>query len=88
MAKEKEATTDELSFEQALAALEEVVQQLEQGKLGLTESLEHYETGVDLLKQCHTTLQQAARRIEVLTEVDEDGNAQTEPFSDTETTLS
>ncbi|MEC7566579.1 MAG: exodeoxyribonuclease VII small subunit [Planctomycetota bacterium] len=87
MAKENETANDELSFEQALAALEEIVQQLEQGKLGLTESLEHYESGVDLLKQCHTTLQQAARKIEVLTGVDEDGNAQTEPFSDTETTL-
>jgi exodeoxyribonuclease VII small subunit len=87
MAKEKSDAAEKLTFEEALEGLERVVQQLEQGQLDLTESLEQYQTGVSLLKQCHDTLKQAERRIEVLTGVDADGNAVTEPFADEETTL-
>ena len=87
MAKKKAATAEELTFEEALEGLEGVVEQLEQGQLDLTESLAQYQTGVTLLKQCHDTLKQAERRIEVLTGVDADGNAVTEHFADEETTL-
>ena len=87
MAKEKSDAAEKLTFEEALEGLEGVVQQLEQGQLDLTESIEQYQTGVSLLTQCHDTLKQAERRIEVLTGVDADGNAVTEPFADEETTL-
>jgi exodeoxyribonuclease VII small subunit len=84
MAKKKAATAEKLTFEEALEGLEGVVEQLEQGQLDLTESLAQYQTGVTLLKQCHDTLKQAERRIEVLTGVDADGNAVTKPFADEE----
>jgi len=87
MAKEKSDAAEKLTFEEALEGLEGVVQQLEQGQLDLTESLAQYQIGVSLLKQCHDTLKQAERRIEVLTGVDADGNAVTEPFADEVTTL-
>ena len=87
MAKEKTDAAEKLTFEEALEGLEGVVQQLEQGQLDLTESLAQYQTGVSLLKQCHDTLKQAERRIEVLTGLDADGNAVTVPFADEETSL-
>jgi len=58
------------------------VRDLEEGRLGLAESLARYEEGVKLLKQCHGLLERAERRIELLTGVDEAGNPVTEPFDD------
>jgi exodeoxyribonuclease VII small subunit len=70
------------SFEQALTALEQIVRDLEEGRLGLAESLARYEEGVKLLKQCHGLLEHAERHIELLTGVDAVGNPVTEPFDD------
>lgn len=75
-----------VSFEKALSSLEQIVHDLEEGKLGLTESLGRYEEGVKLLKQCYTMLEQAERRIELLSGVDAAGNPIAEPF-DHEATL-
>lgn len=62
------------TFEVALGKLEGVVQQLEDGQLGLAESLAQYEQGVKLLRQCYDMLQHAERRIELLSGVDAQGN--------------
>ncbi len=70
----------EESFEESLAELESVVADLESGELGLAESLERYEQGVQRLKRCHATLETAQRRIELLSGVDADGNPVTAPF--------
>jgi exodeoxyribonuclease VII small subunit len=75
----------EPTFEQALASLEQIVRELEEGRCGLAESLARYEEGVKLLKQCHAQLQQAERRIELLTGVDAAGNPVTQPFDDEST---
>lgn len=77
--KAKPKSTEE-TFEQALAGLEASVAELESGELGLDEALERYEQGVSRLKQCHEALQNAQRRIEVLSGVDADGNPVTTPF--------
>jgi exodeoxyribonuclease VII small subunit len=79
----QESLTGEQSFEQAIAALEQVVRDLEDGRLGLAESLARYEEGVKLLKNCYAQLEQAERRIELLTGVDAAGNAIVAPFDDT-----
>jgi exodeoxyribonuclease VII small subunit len=55
-------------FETALAELETVVKTLEQGDLPLERSLELFERGVQLARFCHTRLDEAERRIELLTE--------------------
>lgn len=73
------------TFEQALARLEQIVAQLEDGRVDLADSLARYEEGVRLLRQCHTLLERAERRIEVLSGVDADGNSVTEPFDDRST---
>ena len=55
-------------FESALAELERIVKTLEDGDLTLEKSLELYERGVQLSRFCHTRLEDAERRIEVLDE--------------------
>lgn len=55
-------------FETALAELESIVTKLEQGDLALEQSLALFERGVQLSRFCHTKLEDAERRIEILTE--------------------
>ena len=55
-------------FETALTELEMVVKTLENGSLTLEESLRLFERGVELSRFCHTRLEAAEQRIEVLTE--------------------
>ena len=57
------------SFEESLAELGRVVAELEQGDLSLAESLEQYEAGIRHLRQCYRQLEQAERRVELLTSV-------------------
>lgn len=54
------------SFEASLEALEEIVQALEGGDLPLEKSLELFEEGIRLSRQCQERLSQAERRIEIL----------------------
>ena len=53
----------ELSFEQALARLGEVVATLEAGKVGLDESLKLYEEGMALVRLCNEKLDKAEQRV-------------------------
>ena len=53
-------------FEAALAELEAIVKKLEDGDQTLEASLTLYERGVQLSRFCHTRLEEAERRIEVL----------------------
>ena len=55
-------------FEAAIAELETIVKKLEDGDLQLEQSLALYERGVQLSRFCHTRLEEAERRIEILTE--------------------
>jgi exodeoxyribonuclease VII small subunit len=71
------------SFEEALAELEAIVHALEDGQLGLAESLGRYERGVNLLRQCYVLLEGAERRIEILSGLDAQGNPITQPLADT-----
>lgn len=54
------------TFEASLEALEQIVQQLESGDLPLEKSLELFEQGIRLSRECQDRLSQAERRIEVL----------------------
>jgi exodeoxyribonuclease VII small subunit len=71
---------DNLTFEQALAQLEEVVRELEDGQTGLEESLARYEAGVGMLKRCYAQLRQAEQRILRLNGLDDDGKPILQPF--------
>ena len=54
------------SFETSLESLEQIVRQLEQGDLALEKSLELFEQGIRLSRECQERLSQAERRIEIL----------------------
>ena len=72
----------DLSFEQALQRLQAIVQELEQGELGLDKALERYEEGVRLLRRCHDALEKAERKIELLSGVDAEGRPISAPLDD------
>ena len=55
------------TFESSLEELERIVRELEQGELTLEQSLELFEQGVKLSRECQERLSQAERRIEILT---------------------
>ena len=65
---------EEIKFEDALKKLEQIVEALESGDVGLDESLKKYEEGVKLLKICTVKLEEAEKKIEVLTK-DKNGKA-------------
>ena len=83
MAEKEQSSNQEQSFEQALLALEQIVRDLEDGRLGLAESMTRYEQGVKLLRNCYTQLEKVERQIELLTGIDAEGNAAFAPFDDT-----
>ena len=67
------------SFEASLEALEQIVRELEQGDLPLEKSLELFERGISLSRECQERLSQAERRIEVLLR-DNQGRPVVSPF--------
>lgn len=72
------ADIKKLNFEAALAELEEIVSDLEQGSNKLDDAINAYERGTLLKKHCETKLREAKDRIEKIS-VGPDGEAETEP---------
>ena len=70
-----------LTFEEALTRLEEIVRELENGAAPLDRSLAMFEEGVTLVKLCGNRLDEAERRIAVLTKT-ENGSYEEQPFGD------
>lgn len=67
-----------MTFEQALAELEDIVGALEDGDSDLDKAITAYERGTRLKKHCEMKLSEAKARIEKIS-VDSDGNPATEP---------
>ncbi|MEX5727760.1 exodeoxyribonuclease VII small subunit [Rhodovulum iodosum] len=63
----------EMSFEQAMQALEEVVGQLERGDVPLADSIALYEKGAALKKHCEAKLKEAEEKVATIT-LDAEGN--------------
>lgn len=61
-------TKESVALEDSLLKLEKIVQELEKGQLGLDESLSRFETGVKLYQSCRKSLQEAEKKIKVLTD--------------------
>ncbi|MEL6413573.1 MAG: exodeoxyribonuclease VII small subunit [Pseudomonadota bacterium] len=70
----------EMSFEEALAELETIVRQLEQGDVELEKSIAIYERGAELKKHCETRLKSAELKVEQIVQ-GSDGTPKTEPAS-------
>jgi exodeoxyribonuclease VII small subunit len=67
-------------FEESLLELDRMVHELEDGKLGLEESLARYEQGVRLIKGCYQQLRDAEQRIQLLSGVDASDTPVLQPF--------
>lgn len=65
MEKQKKAPVKP-SFEKALSELEEIAIRLEDGELGLDDSIKEFEKGIKLARICHEKLEEAERKIEIL----------------------
>lgn len=70
----------EMSFEEALAELETIVRQLEQGDVELEKSIAIYERGAELKKHCESRLKAAELKVEQIVQ-GSDGSPTTEPAS-------
>ncbi len=64
---------DEMSFEEAMAELEQVLGQLERGDVALDASISLYERGAALKARCETKLKEAEEKVAAIT-LDGDGN--------------
>lgn len=66
-------------FEESLAELETIIEELEGGELPLDKMMERYERGVKALELCRKVLDGAEKRIELLVK-GADGTLRAEPF--------
>jgi len=69
--------TTPFNFEQSLKDLERLVEELEKGELGLEESLEQFERGIALTRDCQQALAAAEQKVRLLSET----SGQLEPFT-------
>ena len=69
-----EENVSEISFEKAMAELEEVINKLEYGEVPLEDSIKLYERGAELKKICEAKLKEAEQKVKNIT-LDKDGNS-------------
>lgn len=74
-------------FEEAISELEQIVERLERGQIGLDEALAEYERGIRLIRHCRELLQKAEQRIEILTGIGANEQPVTQPFEEDELSL-
>jgi exodeoxyribonuclease VII small subunit len=76
-----------ISFEDSFAKVEQIVRKLEQGTMGLDDSLAAYQQAVIHLRSCQAKLAEANRKVELLQEVALDGTYTSMPVDDEATSL-
>lgn len=74
-ASSRKRSKDEPNFEKDIEQLEQIIDQVESGEIGLEQCLEQYEKGMKLVKRCRTVLDKAEKRIAEL-KPDDDGQLQ------------
>ena len=72
-----------IDFEASLAALEALVEEMEEGELSLEDSLAAFEKGIKLTRECQQALKSAEQKVQVLME--KNGEFLLEPFAEGET---
>ncbi|GAB5498603.1 MAG: exodeoxyribonuclease VII small subunit [Pseudohongiellaceae bacterium] len=70
----KKKAADSFDFEHSLDELEKLVTAMEEGELSLEESLQAFEKGIKLTRECQTALQKAEQKVQVL--LNEDGDTE------------
>ena len=73
-----ETPINTMNFEEALAALEAIVQRLEKGQTSLEASIEDYTRGTQLKAHCEAQLKEARLKVEQIVNQAEDGSVTTE----------
>ena len=73
------ADVTEMSFEDALAELEQIVRRLEAGQVKLDEAIECYERGALLKRHCEQKLNEAQQRVDRIV-IGPDGAAASQPM--------
>ncbi len=71
---------EHFSFETALTDLEQLVLRMESGELSLEDSLQAFEQGVALTRQCQQALSKAEQRVQILLE--KNGESVAQPFTE------
>lgn len=71
---------DEVSFEQAMERLDEIVSSMEGERMSLEDMVRSYEEGVSLLRVCRNRIDTAKRRVEMITADLEGNKAALAPF--------
>lgn len=66
------------SFEEQMENLEKIVTELENGNLNLDESVNKFEEGIKISKECNKILEEAEKKITIL--VNENGEMKEENF--------
>jgi exodeoxyribonuclease VII small subunit len=64
--KKEKKQQKKITFEEALTELETIASQLEEGTLGLDDSITRFEKGIELARFCREKLEEAERKIEIL----------------------
>jgi exodeoxyribonuclease VII small subunit len=62
------STESSINFEKALNELEQIVRELESGDVNLDQSLKKFEKGIELYKNCRTSLENAEKKIKILSD--------------------
>jgi len=75
-----QAESPPLRFEQALAELDGILRELEDGTTSLEDSLARYVRGVGLLRQCYAQLRDAEQKVKLLAGLTDDGGADLKSF--------
>jgi exodeoxyribonuclease VII small subunit len=70
----------EVTFEQAIKQLEQIVQEMESGRLSLEDALRKFEEGMKLSRLCSKKLEETEKKITLLTE-NADGSVIETPFA-------
>lgn len=82
MTQKEHGDDKEVSFEESIRQLSEIVERLESGDLPLDESVTLFEKGMLIAKRSKAQLDRAEKRVEELLAVDEDGTPSTRPFEE------
>jgi exodeoxyribonuclease VII small subunit len=70
----------EMTFEEAMSALEDVVRQLESGEVDLEKSIALYERGAELKAHCEAKLKKAEEKVELITRSERGEPTGTQPL--------
>ena len=73
-------SNQEFNFEKALENLEQLVSSMESGELSLEDSLQAFETGIKLTRECQTALKKAEQKVQIL--INEEGDTEDAKLED------